>query len=91
MDWYRPPHEFGRATEQGGMRRAQVEMGRRAISSHDLPGGVHIFLTFLSNELRFGSTVIMLGHRALLQVYDTEGTASSNSGVLVRLWVGGRG
>lgn len=48
---------------------------------------------FFSNGLRFVSTVIRLGPqalRALLQVYDTEGTASSSPDVLVRLWVASR-
>lgn len=79
------------ATKRRGTRPpAGLGMGRRAIS-HDMPGGGHTFFLFFSNGLRFVSTVIRLGPlRALLQVYDTEGTASSSPDVLVRLWVASR-
>lgn len=73
------------------MRRAEGRVAGGRLYHTICRVGATPFFFSLSNELRFASMMMRLGLRALLQVYDTEGTASSSTDVLVRLWVGGRG
>lgn len=82
-------------TSRYGMRPAEFRsiLGTRRAISHDVPGGGRTpssssSFAFLQRAT-FGKqgTVDKAGGppRALLQVYDTEGTASSSPEVLVRL------
>lgn len=72
--------------ERRGMRPGEIEMGERGV------GPCHTMFWVVD-----GTPILSLVHgdkagprppRALLQVYDTEGTASSSPDGLVRLWVG---
>lgn len=73
------------------MRRAEGNVAGGGLYHTICRVGATPFFFSFSNELRFASMMIRLGLRALLQVYDTEGTASSSADVLACLWVVGRG